>query len=209
MLPGLEAEERREDLGQFYTPPELADFAWSWAKAGGSHASVLEPSAGDGALLKAVMRSPGFCWRATAVEIDPRRIEALSALRDAGNHVRLNVASADFLTFPTFGERWELGFSNPPYEGREIFATEHLERAAQVCDRVVAILQNQLLHGQARAKFWRLHDITRGVWLTRRWSFGQTEKSRYGERDFCLVELRKRQRPREAGESMACSWEWW
>lgn len=105
-------------LGAFYTPESLADRLAEWAVISGSE-RILEPSAGDGALLKACLRraqqrvgngkEPVY---ALAVDIDP---VACSSLRSAfGN--KHHIVEGDFLALaPGDFEKFDSVIANPPF----------------------------------------------------------------------------------------------
>jgi predicted RNA methylase len=210
LLPGMEGEARDFGLSQWFTPPALASRVWEWAKLGGPHRTVLEPSAGNGALVKPVLADPGECVRVLAVEVDCSHVLALSSLQRLAPRLHVQVMPANFLEAPSdLLGFFDLALLNPPYENgaTEVFIQEALRYA----DRAVVIAQGSVLHGQERARtLWPHVDITRGVWLSARPCFGIGESgSEGGKRDFVVLELQKRQRPRKAGESMACEWQWW
>lgn len=102
--------DRQKVLAFFETPELLADRVAELADVEAHH-SVLEPSAGTGRLVRAVMAR---CARArvTAVEIDPNHVDALSGICD-------DVLRGDFLTmdFVKFGG-FDRVIANPPFSGR-------------------------------------------------------------------------------------------
>jgi len=190
MLPGFEHEERKPELSQWYTEPLLAERIWALAKAGPC-SSVLEPSAGDGALLKAVLRSPGDCRRIQAVEIDHDRIAALTDVkaRADGIGIQTTVACANWLTMLDSGERFDVAIMNSPFEDGQ--TEQHIAHTLNRARRVVAVAQTSLLHGVERGEtFWpRVHVLTI-AFLKRRPSFGIGKSgSKTGERDFAVFEL--------------------
>ena len=70
------SEEHRKQLGQFFTPPDVARFMASLAGALESDSLILEPGAGTGVLVAAVaerIAQEGVCqeWHAIAYETDP------------------------------------------------------------------------------------------------------------------------------------------
>jgi hypothetical protein len=190
MLPGMEHEERKPELSQWYTEPLLAERIWALAK-NGRHASVVEPSAGDGALLKAVLRSPRDCNRIMAVEVDPDRIGALEYLKWKAqrNGLRMTVASADWLTMLDSGERFDVAIMNSPFEDGQ--TEQHILHTLPRARRVIAVAQTSLLHGIERGeKFWPRVHVLSIAFLKRRPSFGIGKSgSKTGERDFSVFEL--------------------
>lgn len=93
--------------GGFYTPDEVAHFVSNWvvAKSG----KYLEPSCGDGALLRNIPKLPNL--DITAIEID--RKEAKTASRSSG----LKVITKDFFSWftPKHYEEFDGVIGNPPY----------------------------------------------------------------------------------------------
>lgn len=102
------AVDQKRTLEQFFTPPELAARVASLAQIEPEH-RVLEPSAGDGALVGAVARA---CSTAiiTAVEIDPATYEAL--FKQWG--LRATILCADFLALP-IERQFDRVVMNPPF----------------------------------------------------------------------------------------------
>lgn len=101
--------------GAFYTPSAVADFLATWAIRGGAE-RVLEPSAGDGALVRASVarfrdfsREPGV--RVVAVEPEPREA---AKCRSVDPSVR--VLERDFFSvLPEDVGRVDAVVGNPPY----------------------------------------------------------------------------------------------
>jgi adenine-specific DNA-methyltransferase len=85
-------EARRKVLGAYYTPPDLADFLADWVVTGPNQ-RVLEPSIGQGALVRAVLHRLSAESAGTVVgcEIDARTIkktkQAFPGLSDAFRNV--------------------------------------------------------------------------------------------------------------------------
>ena len=89
--------------GQVFTPPAFADHLWratyhAWRNGGGQGSpTVVEPAAGDGALLSAIQRS-GSPADITAIELDPTLLAGLEDLADASPAGQtLTVVHADTL----------------------------------------------------------------------------------------------------------------
>lgn len=101
--------------GAFYTPPAVADFLATWAIRSGAD-RVLEPSAGDGALVRASVAR--FCElscedgiRVVAVEPEPREA---AKCRSVDPSVR--VLERDFFgVLPEDVGRVDAVIGNPPY----------------------------------------------------------------------------------------------
>ena len=140
-LPSAWLEERAgRDLSQWFTPDHLALRVAVWGLAGSQASTILEPSAGGGALVRAArMARPSA--RVLAYEIDPYWAQRL-----ASEDPSTCILEADALTV-----RWpsvDAVIMNPPYEsGRD---GDFLERALEAAPRVVAILRLSALAGLRR-----------------------------------------------------------
>lgn len=106
----------------FYTPPELASDLVAWCELF-EGARVLEPSAGEGALVDEVNRRE-FC-RITVCEIDPVSADRLKQKLDPATDT-LNVC--DFLDADHFGN-FDRIVMNPPFtKGQDIKHVRHAWR---------------------------------------------------------------------------------
>lgn len=138
---------------QFYpTPAALAIKAWSMFKDR-SFARVLDPSAGDGALLKSCpyydRRARHGTLRFDAVEIDPQHH---SRLRDAG----ATIVGVDFEQFDAI-EAYSTIIMNPPFAR----GAEHVLRAwdGLFDGEIVAIINAETLRNPFSAARQRLVQI--------------------------------------------------
>lgn len=139
---------------------------------------VLEPSAGRGALIRAIFevesngRAP-HTLTVDAVERDPRWAEQLADLP------RVRVETCCYLERPAPAQRYDLAITNPPYDGG--VETQHLAKMLDECERILALLPARSLHGVARYEWvwsrfqgpgqdWWLHQQKH---LIRRPSFGE------------------------------------
>ncbi len=195
----IDGVERRRDLSQYYTPPHLASMIAEWTlRHHPDVSSILEPAAGEGALIKPLLQlRPDL--RITAYDLDPRNVEQLLVLGP-----QVTAICADFLNAPHGCH--DITVMNSPYEaGADVaFVLEALERTPVA----VALLRGVIRHGSGRwTVLWRHVDIVREVVLSERPSFGGQHNPK---QDFCILELRRRERPRERGEAMTVrSTEWW
>lgn len=100
-----------QDFQFFETPPDVAD--WLVMLVGGihEHDKVLEPSAGRGALVKAIHRS---CPDAVVdcYEMMPENKELLAGLEG------INIIGNDF-TKSTIGKKYTKIIANPPFSGNQ------------------------------------------------------------------------------------------
>lgn len=116
----------KQTFQAFYTPPGVAGQVCEWANLSPRH-SLLEPSAGQGALIKAAAFHGVSRENVTAVEINPKMAKGLSAM--AGT-----VTTDDFLNcFPNLGCLFDQVLMNPPFErGSDI---KHICHAVQFVKR--------------------------------------------------------------------------
>jgi adenine-specific DNA-methyltransferase len=105
--------------GGFYTPDRLVDvcFARVAELAPGSGLRMLEPSAGDGAFVRGLARSPLRAAVGSVLAIEPMEIEAEKARRAladgaAAGEVRRRSAVA---WAAATGERFDVAVGNPPF----------------------------------------------------------------------------------------------
>lgn len=209
-LTGMEAEQRARDRSQFFTPPDLATRMWRWAigltdasPVPQRHAlSVLEPSAGRGALIRPILEEPYGCGRVVAVEADPRHVEELTGLARA-SAVPMVVDGADCLSCVDLGT-FDLALMNPPFENGGM--TRFPEHALRFARRCVSLSPASIFFSEGRADFWRWHDVARGVRFASRPQFGGDFSP---ATDFVLLELVRRQMPRRQDDATVESWEWW
>ena len=117
---------------------------------------VLEPSAGRGNLVRAVLdRAPRACI-VDAVDIDPRWRAGLEAIGDP----RVRVEIADYLTRPAPAQRYTVAPCNVPFtDGEEV---RHLAKLLDECDRITALLPVRTMHGRERyEQVWHRFDPRR------------------------------------------------
>lgn len=192
------------DLGksQWFTPPELAAKVVEWAHPDyclhGHKMRVLEPSAGNGALVRPLLAAGA---EVAAVEMDARyQLELETFLRGPHRPLIWN-----FLECTTGGlGSFDLCVMNPPYEnGLDV---QFILHALKFAPRVVGIFRSALLHGQERkAKLWSQVRPTRIAFLAERPKFGEGGGARS---DFIVCELQRA--PQVPAEMAArATLEWW
>lgn len=204
-MPGFEAEERRRDLSQFYTPPWLAERVWRWMwRPSTCPLRVLEPSAGRGALIKPLFTLGIAVEHISAYDVDPGNVVALEQLA-AETRAPMTVRARDFMAdVDLLGERFDLSCMNPPFESNQ--DVQFIERVCQVCTSVAAVCQARIVHSAGRAEFWRWHDIRREAVLIERPQFGGDFSP---ATDFVVLDIVRRARARLQGEACALKREWW
>lgn len=206
-LPGMEAEARSRKLSQLFTPVELAQRIWEWS--GAPRASgplrVLEPSCGSGNIIAGMLAAGVVPATLQAIDNDLRMVVAT---RDRFQHGplqgRIHHHCCDFLTWKT-EQRFDLAVMNPKYEGNA--AIRHCARALEVCDRVIALLPDDVFYTAGRVPFFLKHAVHRRVNLSYRPKFG----AEGGQINSVVLELRKRPGGHvlALGEPQTVSEEWW
>jgi hypothetical protein len=149
----------QESLSQWLTPPSVAAAFWQWARVG-SEDVVLEPAAGEGALI------PLGRSGVLAFELDPERAAELRYWRPDAT-----VVCGDFLALPVPGHHVaDVAVSNPPYNdaGEGTF----IERALHWAPRVCALVRTSALHGGERFEVcWSSVALTRIAYFKNRPKF--------------------------------------
>jgi adenine-specific DNA-methyltransferase len=114
---GLRGAAAKKELGAFYTPDSTASSLAGWAIRTGTE-SVLEPSVGGGALLKAALiqareiKPFGGLRQPLACDIDPIALETLR--NELGKTVEFCLG--DFLELdPRKFRKFDVVFANPPF----------------------------------------------------------------------------------------------
>ena len=109
-------EAHRRRFGQFFTPPEIAEFMVSWVLGSGVH-SLYDPAFGLGAFRRAADGRVGVAFAAS--EADPRIVEFWR--RGSGQ-------PADFVRIENYLESWGGSWGNivcnPPYMKFHKFANK-------------------------------------------------------------------------------------
>jgi predicted RNA methylase len=200
-LPGMEHERRKPELSQWFTPPRLAARVWSWANRHMKAKHVLEPAAGQGALIKPIYANPRECTRVVATDIDSSNVGILDILVQRANERPDRTVGegwcakhGDFLrmyrgvrpeAFPLF----DLALMNPPYEDGQ--AEQFILHALTVSSRVVGIFKASILFGQERHRtLWQQAFVLREARLMSRPSFGRGDSSDSAKSDFVVLEIR-------------------
>lgn len=201
-LAGHELPIAHGDADWWPTPPRLADRIVAWAGLVDGE-RIVEPSAGDGALVRAVTRhehgpSPTHI---TAVELRAEREpELLAAGAD-------DVVIGDW---PTVAATWamrdrpsfDLAIANPPFS----LIAQHVFPMVAVARRAVVLLPLTALEGQERHReVWSRVVLERLAILVSRPRFGGHTSPATA---YCVAELRRR-RAADAERATTTSVEWW
>jgi phospholipid N-methyltransferase len=132
----------------FEAPKDLARRAVALLGCTTAGMRVLEPSAGTGSLVRAIINSAtGFdaCLRVAAVEINARLIEELQAMQQrwvGGNGSSFEIVHADFLTLrlSNFEKSFDAVVMNPPFDhGIDIDHIKHALTFLKSGGKLVAI----------------------------------------------------------------------
>jgi len=146
--------DKRTDLQQFFTPPELADRVAEEA-CPMPRETVLEPSAGGGALFDALLREGVDAADITTVDIDP---DAAVAVMSEDNHI-----TADFLELDAV--KFDVIVMNPPFTKGQ--AVAHLSHALTLVNRrLVAIMPAGFLASDRKATLALREQLTAGFVFT-------------------------------------------
>lgn len=125
---GIAIDEKKQ-FQAFFTPPEVVGQVMLWADVEGHR--VLEPSAGNGALVGACLASGAT--QVDCVEINPEHRDALIGPRRV-------VTIADFLTVEPYREFSRI-VMNPPFtKNQDIRHVEHALRFLAPGGRLVSIM---------------------------------------------------------------------
>lgn len=107
---------KAKELGRYYTPESIADSLAQWAIRSGSE-QILEPSAGDGALIDAILKKASEVSRENDLSILAFDVDLKSINKLRGHHHSgLRCVHADFLDVDPC--RWaavDAVVANPPF----------------------------------------------------------------------------------------------
>ena len=119
--------------GGYYTPPSVASFLARWVMAGKPR-TILEPSVGDGAFLRAFQ---GLHHRIQFTGIELAEEEAIKARKTAeGNGFQAEILQGNFLAWALeSAERYDAVVGNPPYVRFQYLAEEDRALAERVFER--------------------------------------------------------------------------
>jgi len=181
-----------ETLCQWFTPPGVAEAFLAWCRIADEDV-VLEPSAGEGALVPD--RRDVLCF-----EIDPERVSELEHWRP-----HATVVCADFLSVPPpQSYAADVCIQNPPYaaDGEGVYLRQGLLWAPRCC----SLIRAGALQGLGRFNLcWRFVRPTRIAFLIHRPHFlgplgGQTKHT--PQYDYLTIECVSRETPLEYAEQM-------
>lgn len=167
----------------FFTDPADADKLACFAKITRND-TVLEPCAGHGSLVHALMRLREPPQKITAYEKHPPFFERLKEeCSKYGERVDLRLG--DF--FESRG-RFSVCVMNPPY--RNFLDVRFVQHALSQCDRVVALLWSNSLFNKKRSAVWNSSDVKRIIFMEDRPRpfFRGQKKPLKPMRDYVMIE---------------------
>lgn len=202
----IEGEGRDPAQSQYFTPPAVADRMVGWLRTNGTRPlSILEPSGGNGSLIRAVARAELLLSWLRAHEPDVTQHHQLELACESCGVLQDNwcVAPEDFLIATQPDAIFDVALMNPPYERNQ--HVQHVARALEWAARVVALVPAAILHSHGRAEFWRWTDIRRMAVLSERPKFA----AKGGQQDIAALELQRRKTARKQGAAHTVHLEWW
>lgn len=158
---------QRDKLDRYYTPDNVAR-ACTDRLTIPDGATVLEPSVGGGAFVRAVLAATRGTADITGCDLDPEA----DGLHLCDEHV-----IGDFLDYADMMGPFDLVIGNPPYAD----AADHVRAALRVAPRVAFLLRLNLLESVRRVKFWQETPLASVHVLSKRPSFtgGGTDATAY------------------------------
>jgi predicted RNA methylase len=178
------AVSRDPSLDQWWTPPEVARWLIKWAGIGANE-TVLEPGAGSGALVRAMLGHGVTRQRIRAVEIDRRLVGALSQL--------CPTTEGDFPKFAhaVSGQtKYDIAVMNPPYSSFKDADVAFVLGSLLLCDRVVALVRLSFLAGVGRyEKVWSQVGLVRLAVFVNRPKFHGADEGGSPRSDYCAIEI--------------------
>jgi len=146
------------------TPEDLANHMVSLLKIVGTNQKVLEPSAGEGALVTALYSLDVFRLRVVAVEPSPERFTKLCKVAKSCKSATADcqVLQADFLTInPDNFLSFDAVVLSPPFHSEndptaDITHVRHAYSFLRPGGRLVAIMHPRLLDGSSQSQTFLL-----------------------------------------------------
>jgi adenine-specific DNA-methyltransferase len=127
-------DQKGENLGVVYTPIAAAAAITEYvlAKLGSLPVAVLEPSAGDGSFLKALLSKRVTAKAVTAIDVSAATTDALSLA-----YPDTTVVCSDFLTYALNGreDKFDLIIGNPPFIRSRFFSPSFAENVVTLADQ--------------------------------------------------------------------------
>lgn len=202
----------RDPFDRYFTAAKLAERIAEWARIEPGM-WVLEPSAGEGALAQPA-RARGA--HVVAVESQDDQIHKLRLLPQVGLG-GLVIHQADFMRWDRGSVQrgspenpFDLALMNPPFsDGAD---GKHVAHASRMAKRVVALVRTNFEHTAGRwLSCLQYVRITRKAMLVSRPPAfgGPGARDQTPQSDYVVLELQRRQSPRQEGEADLVAVEYW
>lgn len=195
------AVSRNKAYDQWYTEPWLARWLVDWAQLTLSDV-VLEPCAGDGAIVRAVPESIPVI----ACEIDDRMLPTLSTA-----HPKLAVFIGDFFD-PRRQEaiaafKPTVAIENPAFsKPRRGIDSEFVQASLKLTSRVVALIHSDVFYGKTRRqRIWDHAVLTRVCFLEDRPRFDDGS-GQGGMTNFVVIDIRTKRFQDEVSDGVVARW---
>jgi hypothetical protein len=168
----------RRKLDAYYTPDHVAAACVDTLGDVLVGATVIEPSAGGGAFVRALQRAQPA--RIIAIDVDPEA-PILVEPPDGVETMCGNFTALDTSMGTAYTRRWWV-VGNPPYGNAEAHVRAALAIAEATNGGVAMLLRLAFLESQQRADFWDRYPLHELHPLTQRPSFtgGRTDSCAYG-----------------------------
>lgn len=180
--------EEGQEADQYFTSSKIARKMVEWATLSRGQ-SVLEPSAGDGGLVRFLPKN----IRVTAIERDPAMLARLKLIV---NHPTLELVGQDFLSYKPKRDAFDVAVMNPPYADQA--DGQHVAHALRCAQRVVCLVRTNFEYSVGRFNsLFRWATVTRRAVLVRRPSFyGPACQGHTARHDYVVLELVRRETDR-------------
>ena len=141
-----ENESQEKLRGGYYTPARITDYLCKWILSDQPR-TILEPSCGDGAFIKAINTNRKYDVKITGIELDKEEARKSEKISNSGAHI----IQADFLEWAqemtAKGTRYDAIIGNPPY-----IRYQYLSKAAQ--EKSEAIFKHNNLRFTKHTNAW-------------------------------------------------------
>lgn len=136
--------ERRRRLGQFATPPDIAEFMVSYGLQAGAR-TVLDPACGAGMFFDKILEA-GSAATLYGIDVDPMMVNAcrldMLARHGASAARRLRLTAADYLAAGSGAPPVDFLVCNPPYVNFHGFDREATSRVGREAGTRLSRLTN-------------------------------------------------------------------
>ena len=132
-------------VADFYATPLESIYAFLDNYELPKDADILEPSAGNGNIIKA-LRDKGYNNNITAIELRYEEKESLTGIAD-------NVVIDDFLKMNHTG-KYDVVIGNPPFSKAQEFIDKSLELLTEK-GKLIFLLRTNFLESQKRYEWWQ------------------------------------------------------